>query len=80
MIAENPDLIKRFLAAASKGYDYAVANPEDAVKDLLKHAPETDEAIATASQIYLADEFIADSEAWGVMGRSCMGDVWRMDV
>ena len=67
MIASNPDLVKRFLAATAKGYDLAVANPEEAVKDLLKHAPETDEAIALASQIYLADEFISDSSAWGIM-------------
>lgn len=72
LIAEDPDLISRFLSATSKGYDYAVANPEDAVKDLLTHAPETDEAIALASQIYLADEFIADADQWGVMSK----DIW----
>jgi len=67
LIEEDPDLVKRFLSAATKGYEYVAANPEEAVKDLLKHAPETDVDIATASQIYLADEFIADSKGWGYM-------------
>ena len=55
------------MSATSKGYEYAVENPEEAVKDLLKYAPETDEEIAIASQNYLADEFIGDSDAWGYM-------------
>lgn len=67
LIASNPDLVSRFLKATTKGYEYAVSNPEEAVQDLMKHAPETDETIATASQIYLANEFIADAKAWGVM-------------
>ncbi len=73
MITENPELISRFLEATAKGYEYAVENPEDAVKDLLKHAPETDADIALASQIYLADEYVADSAQWGVMEAS----VWQ---
>lgn len=70
LIAENPDLIRRFLSAVAKGYEYAIENPEEAVKDLLKHAPETDEAIATSSQIYLAKEYKADSDKWGIMKES----------
>lgn len=72
LIAENPDLISRFLSATSKGYEFAATNPEEAVKDLLTHAPETDAAIALASQQYLADELIADADQWGVMSK----DVW----
>lgn len=72
MTEKNPDLIKRFLKAATKGYEYAIENPEDSVKDLLKHAPETDEKIAKASQIYLADEYISDANRFGEMKE----DVW----
>jgi ABC-type nitrate/sulfonate/bicarbonate transport system substrate-binding protein len=64
---KDPELIKRFLKATTKGYEYAIENPEDAVKDLLKHAPETDEKIAKASQLYLADEYISDADYFGEM-------------
>jgi len=74
LIKEDPDLIKRFLRAVTKGYVYGIENPEEAVKDLLKHAPETDATIATASQIYLADKYQGDSLQWGAMKESIWTD------
>ena len=73
MINDNPELVKRFLRAVSKGYEDAANNPDDAVLDLLANAPELDEEIATLSQEYLADEYISDAEQWGVMKSS----VWE---
>lgn len=67
IINNNPELIKRFLRAATKGYEFAIESPEEAVEDLLKHAPETDREIAIASQKYLAEEYKKDSERWGEM-------------
>lgn len=67
MISEKPDTVKRFLRAAAKGYQDCVSNPEESVKSLLKHAPETDENIALKSQVYLAAEYVADASYWGEM-------------
>lgn len=67
LLSARPELAEKFLAATSKGYEYAMENPEEAVKSLLKAAPEVDEAIAVASQNYLADQYQAEASQWGIM-------------
>ncbi|SKC82222.1 ABC-type nitrate/sulfonate/bicarbonate transport system, substrate-binding protein [Maledivibacter halophilus] len=67
MIKNRPEVIRKFLKAATKGYEFAIENPEEAVENLLKHAPETDKEIAVKSQKYLAQEFKKDAERWGEM-------------
>lgn len=66
-IKNKPELVKKFLKATTKGYEFAIENPEEAVEYLLKHAPETDREIAIASQKYLAEEYKKDAERWGEM-------------
>ena len=70
IIKSNPKLVKKFLSAVSKGYNYSIDKPEDAVKSLIKYAPETDPKIALASQKYLAKEYKADALRWGEMKES----------
>jgi len=67
LISTNPELVKTFLAATKKGYEYCVSNPVEAAESLLKDAPEIDRDLAIASQKYLADEYISDAASWGVM-------------
>jgi ABC-type nitrate/sulfonate/bicarbonate transport system substrate-binding protein len=67
LIEEDPALINKFLEATSKGYEYAVTNPEKAVEELLKDIPEIDRDLAIASQKYLVNEYIADASQWGIM-------------
>jgi ABC-type nitrate/sulfonate/bicarbonate transport system substrate-binding protein len=69
-LEQKPELIRKFLRATEKGYQYSITNPETAVQDLLKHAPEVDSEIAIASQKYLAEQYIADAPYWGVMERA----------
>lgn len=66
-LKNHPDKAKDFLKATSKGYEYAVQNPEEAADILLKHAPELNRELVVESQKYLADEYIADAEAWGII-------------
>ena len=61
----NPDTAKAFLAAVSKGYQYAIENPEDAADILCRAVPELDPELVKASQEYLADQYQADAEYWG---------------
>lgn len=67
LLNEHPDLVKRFLKASTKGYEYAINHPEDAAKDLLKNVPELDEQMVIASQKYLANEYQGDAPRWGEM-------------
>ncbi len=69
-IEENPDLIKRFLRAAERGYLDAMADPEAAVGSLLEAAPELDGNLLLASQRYINDHYLQDAPWWGAMDHS----------
>ncbi|AGY77178.1 ABC transporter substrate-binding protein [Clostridium autoethanogenum] len=71
-ISQNPDKVRKFLKATAKGYEYAIKNPDESAKILVKHAPEIDKKLAVESQKYMAKQYIADAPRWGVM----KSDVW----
>lgn len=72
-IAERPELVHRFLRAASRGYEYAIAHPEESADILLKHSPESDPDLVKPSQAWLSPRYQADAPKWGVQDP----EVWR---
>jgi len=72
-LKSNPETAKKFLRAVTKGYQYAIENPEAAADLLLIDNPEIDRALAVSSQQYLAGEYQSDAEKWGVMSL----DIWE---
>jgi ABC-type nitrate/sulfonate/bicarbonate transport system substrate-binding protein len=64
-LEENPEQAKAFLAAVTKGYEDAIADPEEAASILCKAAPELDPELVLASQEYLKDQYQADADQWG---------------
>ncbi|SEN70050.1 ABC-type nitrate/sulfonate/bicarbonate transport system, substrate-binding protein [Amphibacillus marinus] len=66
LIATKPELLRRFVAAVSKGYQDAINNPTDTAKILLEAVPDLNEELVYASQAWLADWYQADAEQWGV--------------
>lgn len=65
MISENPDTVKAFVQAASKGYEFAIENPEDAADILIKAAPDLDAELVKKSQAWLASKYKDDADRWG---------------
>lgn len=61
-----------FMRAVTKGYEFTIENPEKAAQILLKNAPELDEELVIASQIWLADKF-ASGQIWGMQSQ----EVWQ---
>jgi NitT/TauT family transport system substrate-binding protein len=45
-IKENPDVVRKFIAASLKGWSFAIDHPEQAVKDLKKVFPEVNDKLA----------------------------------
>jgi ABC-type nitrate/sulfonate/bicarbonate transport system substrate-binding protein len=68
-LADNPETAKAFLAALSRGYEYAAENPKEAADILMEAAPElkSNAELVYRSQEYLAGEYIADAERWGAI-------------
>ena len=73
MIAERPDTVRKFLAAATKGYEYAIANPEESAKILQQYAPDYDLEMLTLSQNYLSPRYAEGAPRWGEM----KDEVWN---
>ncbi len=67
MIEKNPETVRRFLAATSRGYEYAIANPDESAKILQKYAPDYDLEMLTISQNYLAEKYAENAPRWGEM-------------
>lgn len=66
-IASDPELVKKFMQATSKGYEYAIAYPAPAAALLIENVPELDSELVKASQHYLAEQYQAEAERWGEM-------------
>lgn len=52
-LKENPDLVHRFMRATVKGWEYAIAHPEEAVAAYMAKRPESDEPFNRANFKYL---------------------------
>ena len=62
LIAKRPETVRKFLRGAYRGYDYAFANPEQAVDTLVKMFPVVDRGLAL-QQIREISELIQDAQA-----------------
>ncbi|WP_335873006.1 ABC transporter substrate-binding protein [Bacillus sp. 2205SS5-2] len=64
-IEDDPEVVKAFLAAVSKGYRDSIENPDEAAEVLLTAVPDLDEELVKKSQSWLADKYQADAPRWG---------------
>ncbi len=64
LIADNPELVRRFLAATARGYRYAIDNPAEAAAILAEHA-EADAELVRRSQEWLSPRYVEDAPEWG---------------
>jgi len=64
-IAAQPDLVRRFMRAAARGYEYAIAHPEESAEILLRASPETDPELVRRSQAWLSPRYQDDAARWG---------------
>lgn len=79
-LKESPDTVKAFLEATSKGYQYAIDNPEKAA-DLLIEGDDTgslksSKDLVYASQKWLSDQYIADAKGWGIIDEKRWNDFY----
>lgn len=66
-ISSNPELVKKFMAATSRGYQYAIAHPEEAANLFIKDVPGSNTKLIKASMKYLAPRYQDDAARWGEM-------------
>ena len=66
-LKKNPEITKKVLKAIEKGYEYAMKNPEESAKILVKNSPELDINLVTASQKWISKEYQSDAKEWGII-------------
>jgi ABC-type nitrate/sulfonate/bicarbonate transport system substrate-binding protein len=65
LINDKPELIRSFLKAVAKGYQFAIDNPGEAADILIKAVPDLDGELVRKSQKWLADKYQDDAAYWG---------------
>lgn len=68
-LEEHPETAKAFLAAAARGYEYAIEHPEEAAQMLID-GDDTgslagSEALVKESQAWITDQYKAEESRWG---------------
>lgn len=66
-LSNDKQMVERFMGATSKGYNYAIENPEQSAKILVEKVPEIDMDLAIESQKYLSEKYKDDASNWGEM-------------
>lgn len=72
-INSQKDLVRKFMRAVSKGYEFAIANPDKSADILIKNAPELNKDLVKKSQVWLSKEYQAESPIWGIQKK----EVWK---
>ncbi len=67
-IKQKPDLLRRFMAATAKGYEYARTHVDESAQIIVKQAKEAfpDPSFALASQQYQSQHYADTGHKWGM--------------
>lgn len=76
-LKNNSGIAEKFLRAASRGYRYAIENPDEAGEILLRYAPELDRELVMRSQEYLSTRYQGDAPRWGEIDPQRWGNFYR---
>lgn len=82
VIEEKPELAEKFLKAVSKGYQFAIENPEEAAEILIAATPESNAELIRASQKWLSPRYQGSAEKWGIQKEEVWDDftAWMLEV
>lgn len=72
-IAQDPEVVRAFMKAVSKGYQMAIQNPKEAADILSQEVPDLDKELVLKSQEWMASRYQADAPQWGIQKK----EVWE---
>ncbi|TFH37912.1 MAG: ABC transporter substrate-binding protein [Anaerolineales bacterium] len=64
-IMDRPEVVRAFLKAVTRGYQFAIEDPDAAAQILLQAVPELDADLVLASQAWISPRYQADAARWG---------------
>ena len=66
-LENNSELAKDFMKAVTKGYEYAIENPEESARILANASEGLDVDLCIASQTWISKKYKDDAACWGVI-------------
>lgn len=72
-IDNDPETVRSFMRAVTKGYEFAIDNHSEAADILIEAVPDLDPELVKKSQDWLADKYQDDAEQWGVQKQ----EIWE---
>ncbi|MFC2068818.1 ABC transporter substrate-binding protein, partial [Chloroflexota bacterium] len=72
-ISSKSEVVKAFMEALSRGYDFVIENPSEAAELLLTVVPELDTELVNESQNWLSKYYQANASRWGEQN----DEVWQ---
>jgi ABC-type nitrate/sulfonate/bicarbonate transport system substrate-binding protein len=72
-ISSRPEIVRAVVGALSRGYEFAIRNPDESADLLVAAVPELDPELVKASQKWISDYYQADAPRWGEQKES----VWQ---
>lgn len=66
MINDNKETVQAFVDAFVKGYEYSIENPAESAEILIKHAPELNEELVKASQLFISTIYQKEGISFGL--------------
>ena len=80
-LESDPETAKAFLSATAKGYEYATEEPETAAHILIESDTTGSlvgsEELVVKSQEWIAQQYIADAESWGIIDAKRWDNFYR---
>lgn len=70
MIAERPDVVRRWIRATARGYQFAIDQPDAAAEILIERAEGINAELVRASQPWLSAHYAEDADRWGEQKRT----------
>ncbi len=64
---ENKDLVRAFVRATKKGYEYAIENPKEAAEILYSNSVGVDVELIYESQKWMSPKYQGALESWGII-------------
>lgn len=68
LLRNRPDVVRRFMRATARGYEYAISNPAEAATQLIEAAPQgsfPDTELVRQSAAFLAPKYKEGKARWG---------------
>lgn len=67
---QDPETVRKFMKAVSKGYQFAIESPDEAAEILIKAEPDLNPELVRKSQQWLSPRYQAEAKQWGHQERS----------